>query len=1104
MSDIETYVITRTGKQELLDPNRITERLKKLISRAPKINHVNPYELMLNVTQNLRSNITTTEIDEYAGNAAASLSVMSPYYLQLAARIIIDNHQKNTSRSFVDKMRQAYLYKDENGKICPIISEQYFKYVEIHQDYLESIIDYSRDFSFDFFGFRTFQRIYGLKLNNVIIERPQDLFMRVAVALNMYTKAVNEEDPLIGEELEFIKLTYDMLSTKCYTQATPTLFNAGLKYNQYASCFLFGTEDSAEGIMKTATDCALTSKRGGGIGVHIHCWRGTGAQIRSTMGTSSGVIPFLKIFNSVMLAFNQGGKRPGSSAIYLMPHHPDIEAFLKLKLPTGNERERAHDLFYAVWLPNIFMERVRANQLWSLFDPDMVGDLSEFYNEEWSDEKNAKIKYDDKSYTAKYLKLEEGNKFVKQIPARQIWDLLYEANKIKGAIYICFSDHVNRMSMHKNIGTVKSSNLCVSGSTYVLTDKGYKQIKDLTMQNNGQHIIWNGKQMSYAQFAKTSDNAPLLEVVLSNGLKLKCTHDHQFNIIKNNKVITIKAKDMHNNNQLQQCEFPVVDHPRYTAKTLLTQIQTMLDKAITNDKFIVLEYSTYESALNAVFLLNMVACKAKIITTNSEPNTFNVEIHASNMSYLLSKNIKVNKLPIGRAPKDYNNLYVASIIEVNSEATYCFNEPKEHMGVFNGIYAHNCSEITLYSDHKEYAVCTLASISLPNCIVDKTKTNNDFPVEPWFDHELLMNSVKAAVINTNNIIDKNYYPTPEARRGSLFHRPVGIGFQGLADAYLKMRYPFGSKQARKLNKFIAETMYYAALLKSTELCREEYLALKKKCREEGSVTTKRYSTAQNDLIDVTYTNPDDIPKKVAAYPTIDINGGSPISHGKFHWELYGLTEKDLSGNFNWESLRERIKIFGVKNSLLIALMPTASTSSLLGNNECFEPYTSNIYKRTTLAGEFIMINKWLIHDLYQAGIWTTELKDYLLACEGSVQHIDGIPKEIKELYKTAWEIDQSELIQQAIDRQPFVDQAQSLNWYLERVTKKKFTDLAFQAWTGKLKTGKYYLHSKPELAAQKFSIAPELQNKMRDKMNNITISSNFGNPDKQTCDACSA
>lgn len=867
-----TYVITRTGRKVLLDPNRITQRLKQLIRRKPKINHVNPFELMLVVSQGLKSGISTYEIDEYAGNAAASLSLTNPHYMKLASRIVVDNHQKATLRSFTDKMEKAYLRTDSSGKIVPLLSKEFFSYVETNQDSIEPMIKYSRDFRLDFFGFRTFQRLYAIKLDGLVIERPQDMYMRTAIAIHMNTK--ERSDKGLAEELALIKETYDLLSTKSYTQASPTYFNAGSNHTQYSSCFLLGTEDSRVGIMKTATDSSVISKWGGGIGIHVNEWRGAGSLIRGTNGASSGIVPFLRIYNNVMRAFNQGGKRMGSAAIYLMPHHPDIMEFLKLKLPGGNPLERADDLFYALWIPDIFMERVRSNGKWSLFDPDQTVDLSNLYGDE---------------YTAKYLELEEAKLYTKkQLNARDVWEAVYNANEQKGVPYIMYSDHVNRMSNQKNLGTIKSSNLCA-----------------------------------------------------------------------------------------EVCEF---------------------------------------------------------------------------------------------------------------------------------------------SNSNETAVCNLCSISLSSCVFDRwseedlklaeaerRELNHEFPINPQFDFDHLRSLVKVAAVNLDNIIDKNFYPTKETKRSNMRNRPIGIGLQGMADAYFKLRYPFESDEAKLLNAQIAETMYYAALTQSTRLCRVEYNKLVAECKANGSVTVAKHEFEHYDVGETTYTDYEQIPKYVHAYPSMTWNGGSPIYNGEFHWEMFGLDPSNLSGMWEWETLREHIQTYGVRNSLLIALMPTASTSQLLGNNECFEPFTSNIYKRKTLAGEFIVINKYLINDLYRMKLWNNNMKEYLLSLEGSIQAIEGIPEELKRLYKTTWEIDQSVLIDRAIARQPFIDQSQSLNLYVEDLNISLFNKLMFRAWRGNLKTAKYYMHTRPASMPQKFTIDPTKQEEMKlilaqDKSRRTA----FLEPLKDQCDLCGA
>lgn len=863
----DMYVITRTGKREPLDTNQITLRLKTLANRSPKILHVNAHELMLKVCETLKSGITTYQIDEYTANVAASLGLVNPYYLVLAGRLAIDNHQKTTMRSFTDKMRHAYLNKDEENKPSPLISQDFFKFVETHQDAIENMIDYSRDFELDFLGIRTFQKNYSIKVNDSPVERPQDMFMREAIQV---TNLDNDITTVLSE----IKETYDLLSRKYYTHASPTLFNSGGNRQQLASCFLLGTEDSIEGIEHTGSNASLISKWAGGIGIHVNSWRSTGAKIRGTNGRSSGIVPFLRTYETRMLAFNQGGRRPGSAAIYLMPHHPDLMKFLSIVKKTGIEKERARDLFTALWIPDIFMERVRDGKEWSFFDPQHCGDLSVLYG---------------KRYRERYLELEKAGMAKGKMSAQEIWNEIHAVKSETGLPYICFSDSANCLSNHKNIGTIKSSNLC--------------------------------------------------------------------------------------------------------------------------------------------------------------------------------------------------------------------------------------AEVYLYSDSKEYATCVLSSIGLPMFVTDsyseeeetnaveRRELNHEFPRNPVFDFKKLISVVKVIVRNLNNVVDKTYSPVVEAKRGNERHRPIGIGVQGLADVYSKMRYAFDSEEAMRLNKHIFETIYYAAVTMSSYMCRKEYQKLSKKCRETGSVTVTKFSPDDYETHKVTYTSPSEIPKRVAAYSSIDWNGGSPIGKGIFHWELAGLKSDALSGMFDWESTRQHVLEFGVKNSLLVAIMPTATTSQVLGNNECIEPYTSNFYNRDLISGQFTIIKKYLIHDLYELGIWNKNLRDYILASKddaGSIQHIDGIPDEIKALHKTSREIDQKVLVQQAIDRQPFVDQGQSLNLYTHILTKTLWTDLMFQAWQGGLKTGCYYMHTRPAVPPQKFTIDPrkqqemaEIVEKMKRERGNVKVEKI-----EQICEAC--
>jgi ribonucleoside-diphosphate reductase alpha chain len=864
-AEVTMFVKTRTGRVEPLDPNQITKRLQNLINRKPKIPHVNPYELMLEVSKGLKSGISTYAIDEYAANASASLSISNPYYLKIAARIAIDNHQKNTIRSFVDKMRKAYLNTDESGEIYPLLSSEFFKYVEENQDSLESYIDYNRDFLMDFFGFRTFQKSFSLQVNESPIERPQDMFMRTAIALHMYTVEDREE------ELLNIKNTYDLLSQKYYTHASPTYFNAGGNRNQFASCFLLGSDDSQEGIMKTANDISKISKWAGGIGIHANCWRSTGSKIRGTNGKSSGIVPWLKIYQETLRGFNQGGRRPGRAAIYLMPHHPDFMKFVEIGRNDGRDEERARDLFYAAWIPDIFMQRVKDDAIWSFFNPSKCGDLSDYTGDE---------------YTAKYIQLEKAKKWEFQLPARKVWEELYKTNKDVGHPYICFSDNANRIFMQKNLGVLKSSNLCC--------------------------------------------------------------------------------------------------------------------------------------------------------------------------------------------------------------------------------------EVQIYSNDKEYGVCILSSIALPNYVLDgysaeeiaqpedkRRVLNHEFPVNPYFDFKKLIEVVRTVTTNLNLIVDKTYHPVIETKRSNDRHRPIGIGVQGLDDTYAKMRLPFESADAYDLNKKIFETIYYAAMTQSSTLSKKRYQAIKKAIEATGSFKYQQQQPDNYDLIEVTYDKTNPPPTTIGSYPSMLWNGGAPISKGTFHWELSGLSQTDLSGMFDWESLREHIKKFGVLNSLTVAVMPTASTSQLLGNNEAIEPYTSNIYKRSTIAGEYIVVKKYLMNDLYNLGIWSTAVKEYLIASGGSIRYIDGIPDDVKNLYPTVWEIDQKHLVQQAIDRQPFIDQAQSLNLYVPNLSTADWNKLMFQAWKGGLPTGKYYFHSRAAVTPQKFTIDPSKQAEMTKLLEKNKHGTAFMEPLHEICEVCS-
>lgn len=825
------FVIKRNGSFEEVNFNKVFQRLKFMSTEPYPLSDINVHALAQTVIQGLHHNIQTHDIDIHSANICASLSIKNNQYGVLAGRIIINNHHKNTLTSFKDKMDKLYLRKDKHGNICPLLDEKFYKFVVKNQKEIESYIDYSRDYLLNYFSFKTLERSYLLKVGDEIIERPQDMFMRVAIFLHMVPKLSKEKTKPI---LEKIFETYDLMSNKYFTHATPTLFNAGTTRPGGLSCFLLGTEDSLEGILKTVADCAQISKWSGGIGFHISNWRSKGALIRGTNGTSSGIVPFLKIFNDTARAFNQGGKRPGSFAAYIEMHHPDIMDFLNLKRNHGDENLRCRDLFLGLWVCDLFMERVRDNQSWSLFDPDECPNLNEVYGKE---------------YTRLYLEYESKGMYREQIPARELWKAVFTAQKESGTPYILYKDHINRNNNQSNIGIIKSSNLC--------------------------------------------------------------------------------------------------------------------------------------------------------------------------------------------------------------------------------------SEIVEVSSSEEYACCTLASICLSSFVEDThasetsdssapmRELNHEFPKRPVFNYKKLTEVVQVIVRNLNQVIDRNWYPTGETERSNMSHRPLGIGVQGLADVFYKFRVTYDSPFARELNRRIFETIYYAALSASTKLAREVYKSY-----------LGQFQTKQTIIIDKKEYTRDTLPKTIGAYTSMTKNDGSPLFRGQFHWELYGMQQDDLLQKFDWESLKYHIQTFGIRNSLLVAVMPTASTSQIMGNIESIEPLTSNIFKRQTLAGEFIIINKYLMNDLSELGLWNPAVENYIKLNNGSIQTIDGIPSDIKHLYRTVWEISQQHIIDLAADRQPFVDQSQSMNLFMEDLTFSKFNSMHFYSWTKKLKTGCYYLRTRPAAQAQKFTVseADSIQN----------------------------
>jgi len=761
------YVIKRDGRRESVKFDKITARIEKLCYSLDPF-FVQPLEVARKVISGLYDGVKTTELDNLAAETAASLTTKHPDYAVLAARIAISNLHKNTLKSFSATMKRLFTYVDpKTGQNAALLSKEVYDIIKKNAVELDEAIIYDRDFGYDYFGFKTLEKSYLLKLEGQIAERPQHMLMRVAVGIHQTDLASAIE-------------TYNLLSERWFTHATPTLFNAGTPKPQMSSCFLLTTQDdSIEGIYDTLKQTAKISQSAGGIGLSIHNIRATGSYIKGTNGTSNGIIPMLRVFNDTARYVDQGGgKRKGSFAIYLEPWHADVFEFLELKKNHGKEEMRARDLFYALWIPDLFMKRVEDNEEWSLFCPHECPGLSDTHGEE---------------FEALYHKYELEGKARQVVKAQELWFKVLESQTETGTPYMLYKDHANSKSNQKNLGTIKSSNLC--------------------------------------------------------------------------------------------------------------------------------------------------------------------------------------------------------------------------------------TEIIEYTSKDEVAVCNLASLALPKYVKANEKGVNKF------DHAKLYDVTKSATKNLNKIIDVNYYPVPEARNSNLRHRPIGLGVQGLADVFIMLRMPFESPEAQQLNKDIFETIYYASMEASMEL------AIK-----EGP-----YSTWE----------------------------GSPISKGIFQFDMWNVTPS--SGRWDWESLREKVVKNGVRNSLLVAPMPTASTSQILGNNECFEPYTSNIYARRVLSGEFAVVNKHLLKDLIKLGLWNESMKNKLISANGSVQGIPEIPKDLKELYKTVWEIKQKTILEMAADRGAYICQSQSLNIHIQDVNFGKLTSMHFHAWKLGLKTGMYYLRTKAAADAIKFTIEKQAE-----------------------------
>jgi len=1184
-------VTKRNGELEEIAFDKILTRIKKLGQEASI--QINYQQLVMKVIEQLYDTIPTTKIDELAAEQCAALSTLNPDYGTLAGRIIVSNHQKKTSDKFSEVMESLYNFIDIHGVNYPLVSENLWIFVKKYKTELDNMVDYNRDYLIDYFGFKTLERSYLFKQNDLIIERPQHMWLRVSVGIHGDLNKQNS--------IELVKETYDLMSQKYFTHATPTLFNSGTSRPQLSSCYLIAMEeDSIEGIYNTLKDCALISKYSGGIGLHIHNIRSKYSHIKGTNGKTDGLVPMLRVFNNTARYVNQSGKRNGSFAIYLEPWHSDIFDFLEMKKNHGDEEMKGRDLFYALWISDLFMERIKEkNGQWSLFCPHECPGLSDVYGKE---------------FKSLYEKYEQDGKARKTINARDLWFAILDAQMETGTPYLLYKDAANMKSNQKNIGTIKSSNLCVAPETLILTDKGHIEIQTLVEQNVN---VWNGEEWSLITVKKTGEDQELIDIYTDDGSKLTCTPYHKFyiqNMYSSISIEKVEAKDLKPNDKIIKCDFPIIDgcdkmNYAYTHGFFCGDgtygnqsgepercCNFNLANETENDKEYILEgeclecqaksyaktpiaylYGDKKNLLNFIdkrsytidenlkrinvslpvdlnekFDIPSYCCSLKdkldwfagycdadgIISRNGDNEQ--LQISSINKEFLeriklllqtcgINPKIKLSQtktksyLPDGKGDYKYYdvnpiyrllitscdlyNLYnlgfnpkrliiygnkptrdakqIIKILKVENnnriDDTYCFTEPKRNMGIFNGIITGQCCEIIEYSDNKETAVCNLASIALPAFVNETTRQ---------FDYDKLHKVTKVVTNNLNKVIDINFYPTEKTKRSNMRHRPIGIGVQGLADTFILMDIPFHSDKAKEVNKLIFETIYHASLEKSNEIAVE-----RKEMIFENAKTHFDLLELLNEYEYESLVNNSKLPN----YIQNDFIGsyssfiGSPASQGILQFDMWSITP---SNRYDWNKLKESIKTHGIRNSLLVAPMPTASTSQILGYNECFEPFTSNIYSRRTLAGEFVVVNKYLMRELIQIGHWNEQIKNNIIANKGSIQQLTVLPEHIRNKYKIVWEIPMKYIIDMAADRGPFICQSQSLNLWMEEPVYNKLTSMHFYAWEKGLKTGIYYLRRKAKHQAQQFTIEPNANKKVEE--------SEEPEKSEEICEMCSA
>lgn len=1122
MNDMEYYVINKKGEHVELDFNRVLYRLSELKNMKLVLN-VNVPLIAQNTIKMMVNGISTKELDEISIKFCASMLTNELDYDKMAVRLIVDNLHRETEYCYLKTINNIQNYV-VNGEQVIILHDKLVKFVNNYYDKINCALDYDMDYKYTYFGIKTLMKSYLLKhsygsSDYIIKERPQHMLMRVSIGINL--NQIDDNGKTSEETISSIFKTYKLMSKKYYTHATPTLFNSGTHRQAMSSCFLLSVEDSLIDIYKTLTDTAMISKWSGGVGIHVSQVRATNSMITSTNGKSEGIIPMLKMYNDSAVYVSQGGgKRKGSTAVYLETWHADIFDFLDLKKPVGDESRRARDLFLALWICDLFMERLqKAIQTgeevkWSLFCPSKAKGLADVYGQEYKD---------------LYLKYENDRIWNKQVSIVDLWTHILEVQMESGVPYISYKDHVNKKNNQNNLGTIKSSNLCVKGDTYILTDNGNHKIESLVGKNVN---VWNGTEFSETTIHLTGENKKLIKLIFSNGAYIECTPYHKFFIQKNNKEVKVDASELELGDKIITCDYPSIDvrkiNDNYNEGFAYTSGFYMGHTTYNKEKDCIISYHS-KKILN--YAIKYKSCKIdnnknkiyymyKEITEITEPplnesmtykkewlagfidscgvissnkKTFTNHIINDNIYLLqlvrllcntmgMNPRISSNKLLFNEKDTIYmykelkidpniicynssftsylyntkkntktNDIYLKSVEEVEGEwDTYCFNEKIKHKGVFNGILSGNCNEINIYTDKNNIGVCNLASICLSKFV--EKKSNGD----KFYDYNKLHSVCKSAIYNLNKVIDNNVYPVKEGEEADRKNRPVGLGVQSLAKVFFKLGMPFVSTISKEINKKIFETMYHASLEASCELAKE-------------------YGTYEN-------------------YST------SMISKGILQPDLWGAEQTDL---WNWAELRNNIKEYGVRNSLLMALMPTASTAQIMGNTESFEPISSNIFVRNTLSGTFQIVNKYLVRDLKKLNLWNDEMKQRIIAMDGSIQHINSIPTDIKQKYLTIWEIKQKDLIDMESDRNAYICQSTSSNRYLKNPDNAKLTSMHMYAWKKGLKTGMYYLRSQSAVNAVKFNVDTDIL-KENNKSENSVGNNNTTAEEEEECLMCSA